>query len=311
MRHRSDSSPLGWLLLIAIIALCFAIAIELNFGAGLKRLPSKEVIQESVRDAVAVATTSLADIVATEEEVEEESAQVVSLESVPLDTAKKLFIEVTDSCDDAYRGECLVVRSAPTTTAPVLLRLRTGVVLRAEEVEAVDGRRWYKLVFDEWLRYPERLPEDQYVAADFVEVFYDEGVVEDSSLTLPSAKKIIVDRSSQTLTAYDGDVTFLEASISTGLELTPTPRGTFSVFKKTPTRYMQGPLPYLEDKQVYDLPGVPWTLYFTEWGAAIHGTFWHSNFGTPQSHGCVNMTPAEAKVLYYWADIGTVVVVRD
>ncbi|MFA5877656.1 MAG: L,D-transpeptidase, partial [Candidatus Paceibacterota bacterium] len=60
-----------------------------------------------------------------------------------------------------------------------------------------------------------------------------------------------------------------------------------------------------------DLPGVPWNLYFTLQGGAIHGTYWHTKFGEPWSHGCVNLPPAHAKKLYQWADVGTIVIVQD
>jgi lipoprotein-anchoring transpeptidase ErfK/SrfK len=72
---------------------------------------------------------------------------------------------------------------------------------------------------------------------------------------------------------------------------------------------MQGPLKGVSG-QVYDLPGVPWDLYFTAEGAVIHGAYWHDKFGQPWSHGCVNLSPQNAKKLYLWADIGTTVIVR-
>lgn len=73
---------------------------------------------------------------------------------------------------------------------------------------------------------------------------------------------------------------------------------------------MQGPIPGITD-QYYDLPGVPWNLYFTYQGAAIHGTYWHKNFGKQSSHGCVNLTTEEAQKLYNWAGVGTFVIVQD
>ncbi len=54
------------------------------------------------------------------------------------------------------------------------------------------------------------------------------------------------------------------------------------------------------DIYAYELPGVPWVSYFHETGVAFHGTYWHDNFGNEMSHGCVNMTPAEAKWLFRW-----------
>lgn len=74
---------------------------------------------------------------------------------------------------------------------------------------------------------------------------------------------------------------------------------------------MQGPLPWLLDQQYYDLPGVPWNLYFTEQGAVIHGAYWHDSFGKPYSHGCVNVAPDEARELYEWTPLGTPVIVQD
>ena len=73
---------------------------------------------------------------------------------------------------------------------------------------------------------------------------------------------------------------------------------------------MQGPLPGISD-QYYDLPGVPWDLYFTHEGGAIHGAYWHDKFGERWSHGCVNLPIEKAKELYEWTDLGTTVVVRD
>jgi len=51
----------------------------------------------------------------------------------------------------------------------------------------------------------------------------------------------------------------------------------------------------------YELPGVPWTSFFTETGVAFHGTYWHNNFGAPMSRGCINMRVEEAKWLFRWA----------
>jgi lipoprotein-anchoring transpeptidase ErfK/SrfK len=50
----------------------------------------------------------------------------------------------------------------------------------------------------------------------------------------------------------------------------------------------------------YDLPGVPWISYITESGISFHGTYWHNNFGRPRSHGCINLTPQDAKWIYRW-----------
>jgi len=236
-------------------------------------------------------------------------------ESVLLPIEKVLFeyIEVIDGCGPHYQGECLLVRSGPGEEYPVVSRLRNGIVLKVDGKVENEGLRWYKIVFDEWLRYPERQTGDWYVAADYVQILLDEGVrtIWENSYATSSKKTITVDRSEQMLYAFEGNKLFLETAISTGLELTPTPRGTFTIFKKTPSRYMQGPLPNLADRQVYDLPGVPWNLYFTHGGAVIHGAYWHDSFGSAYSHGCVNLPTSVAHTLYNWAELGTEVIVKD
>jgi len=237
----------------------------------------------------------------------------VDEEEIILPVKKVLFeyVEVLDGCGHHFEGECLNVRSGPGTEYPVVARLRNGIVLKVDGKVEHGESTWYKIIFDEWLRYPERVTGDWYVAANYVKVLLDEGnqAIENQG-NAASTKQIIVDRSDQILYAYENDELFMQEPISTGLELTPTPRGIFSIYKKTPSRYMQGPIPDIAN-QYYDLPGVPWNLYFTHGGAVIHGAYWHDSFGTKYSHGCVNLPPKQAYILYTWAELGTRVIVRD
>jgi LysM repeat protein len=113
-------------------------------------------------------------------------------------------------------------------------------------------------------------------------------------------RRIEVNLSNQTLTAWQGDVMVMHTSISSGRSGTPTVTGAFAVGTKYKAQRMTGP--------GYDLPNVPWVMYF-HGSYAIHGAYWHNNFGTPMSHGCVNMRPNEAEMLYNWAAPGTQVVV--
>lgn len=222
------------------------------------------------------------------------------------------YVEVMNSCGPYWGDNCLNVRSGPGEAYPKVAQLRNGVVLRAgDKVLGADGREWYRLVFDEWVRYPERIANEWYVAAEYVRPFSDVGPLElKPGESVSTTKRIVVDRSDQMLYAYDGDILFTKEPISSGLDLTPTPRGTFTVYKKSPTRYMQGPLPGVSD-QYYDLPGVPWNLYFTYQGGVVHGAYWHDKFGQKWSHGCVNLSPELAHQLYEWADLGMPVIVQD
>ncbi|MBI5457875.1 L,D-transpeptidase family protein [Candidatus Kaiserbacteria bacterium] len=220
------------------------------------------------------------------------------------------YIEVTDGCGPYYAGECVNMRTGPGEEYGVVMRLRIGVVLKVADIVERNEQQWYKIAFDGDIRYPERVSSNWYVAADLVHLFHNEGAHALEVNMASTSKQIIVDKSQQMLYAYDGDSLFMQEAVSTGLEFTPTPRGTFTVYKKTPSRYMQGPLPGISD-QYYDLPGVPWNLYFTQQGAVIHGAYWHDHFGQRWSHGCVNLPVETAHRLYDWADLGTKVVVQD
>lgn len=114
-----------------------------------------------------------------------------------------------------------------------------------------------------------------------------------------SGKWIDVNLSTQTLVAYEGSTPVFTARVSTGLPATPTVVGTFQIYVKYLSTVMSGP--------GYYLPNVPYTMYFYR-GYGLHGTYWHNNFGTPMSHGCVNLATPDAEWLYNWAPIGTTVV---
>jgi LysM repeat protein len=110
---------------------------------------------------------------------------------------------------------------------------------------------------------------------------------------------IDVNLSTQRITAYQGQTPVYSALVSTGLPGTPTVVGTFSIYVKYLSAPMSGP--------GYYLPNVPHTMYFYR-GFALHGAYWHNNFGHPMSHGCVNLSLPDAEWFYNWASVGTKVV---
>jgi LysM repeat protein len=113
----------------------------------------------------------------------------------------------------------------------------------------------------------------------------------------PDGKRWIeVNLSDQTLTAWQGDVALMYTSVSTGKASTPTVTGRFHIGTKYTAQRMIGP--------GYNLPNVPAVMYFYQ-GYAIHGAYWNPPFGTPSSHGCVNVRPSEAEQLFKWAPAGT------
>jgi lipoprotein-anchoring transpeptidase ErfK/SrfK len=120
-----------------------------------------------------------------------------------------------------------------------------------------------------------------------------------------SGKWIEVDLSTQTLTLYIDNTVVAQFLISSGKAATPTVIGEGRIYAKYPVQTMTGTI----NGEYYYVPNIKWVSYFYG-GEAFHGTYWHSNFGHPMSHGCINMTEADAKVLYDFAPIGTKVIVH-
>ncbi|MFN8591000.1 MAG: L,D-transpeptidase [Thermomicrobiales bacterium] len=104
----------------------------------------------------------------------------------------------------------------------------------------------------------------------------------------------------QYLWAYQGDQVLWQGYISSGTALHQTPTGTFHVLSKLPVQTMEGVI----GGEYYNVPDVPDVMYFTDFGHALHGTYWHNNFGTPMSHGCINLPMDVAEWMYQWAPLG-------
>lgn len=109
---------------------------------------------------------------------------------------------------------------------------------------------------------------------------------------------IDINLSTQLLTAYEGNEAVRSFVISSGRAGTPTVVGEFSIWIKVRIQDMSGPGYYLTD--------VPYVMYFFE-DYGIHGTYWHDNFGTPMSAGCVNMTIDDSYWMFQFASVGTTV----
>jgi lipoprotein-anchoring transpeptidase ErfK/SrfK len=114
-------------------------------------------------------------------------------------------------------------------------------------------------------------------------------------------KHIYVDLATQTLSAYQGDMLFMQTLVSTG-KWGKTPTGEFTIWEKIRSTKMSGG----QGADYYYLPNVPYVMFFSGSGISagrgfsLHGTYWHNNFGHPMSHGCVNMRTVDAEKLYYW-----------
>ncbi|MBN1285213.1 MAG: L,D-transpeptidase [Anaerolineae bacterium] len=118
-------------------------------------------------------------------------------------------------------------------------------------------------------------------------------------------KYIEINLGTHVLAAYENGEKIFETRVTSGdtfywedgtTDYFETPDGGFKVMLKAPARHMgsRGTL------GSFDYPGVPWCTFFTDTGLAIHGTYWHNDFGTQRSHGCINMRPEEALWVFRW-----------
>jgi lipoprotein-anchoring transpeptidase ErfK/SrfK len=110
-----------------------------------------------------------------------------------------------------------------------------------------------------------------------------------------------VNLTNQTASAYEGKNLIQSFVVSTGTWEHPTVTGQYQVYVKYQYADMAGP--------GYYLPDVPNVMYFYK-GYGLHGTYWHSNFGIPMSHGCVNFSIPDSAWLFDFADVGTVVYIH-
>ena len=116
-------------------------------------------------------------------------------------------------------------------------------------------------------------------------------------------KHISVDLSKQRLYAYEGNQQIFEFPVSTG-KWGRTPTGEYKIWVKLLRTRMSGG----SGNDYYNLPNVPYTMFFyndkvpKSRGYALHGAYWHNNFGYTMSHGCVNIRPEDAGKLFEWAE---------
>jgi len=113
-------------------------------------------------------------------------------------------------------------------------------------------------------------------------------------------REIVVVLSTQAAYAYEDGILQKAVRVSSGKPSTPTVEGAYEVWLKRRSQTMSGP--------GYTLDNVEWVVYFHE-EYAIHGTYWHINFGQPMSRGCVNMRNEDARWFYEFATVGTPVFV--
>jgi hypothetical protein len=150
-------------------------------------------------------------------------------------------------------------------------------------------------------RVPDRLTTDSFPHEPTSQLAQDYLWDEMDYLKTTSEHWIEINLSTQRLIAWEGDRSVYAVIVSTGQAATPTPTGVFSIYTTYDVTRMQG--------ADYDVPDVPYAMFY-DGNYAIHGAYWHNNFGVPVSHGCTNVAVNHAGWLYDWAYIGSPVVVH-
>ncbi len=173
----------------------------------------------------------------------------------------------------------------------VVNKLYYGTVYRVVETVADEKGSW-------WYRLQEGIT---YAPGPYVPSWSLKNIAPEEVAPISSGrtdKWIQISIADQTLVCYEGEAAVFSTRIGSGLWDTPTPRGEFHVLYKRPTRRMIGG----QGKDEYDLPGVAFPVYFTWSGVAIHGTYWHNDYGRRHSHGCVNVSNQAARWIFRWVD---------
>jgi hypothetical protein len=196
-------------------------------------------------------------------------------------------------------GEIVVpfsdTRKAPYVYADRGYRLFYGTTHWVKKVVVTREEKsiWYE-IYDSYLK------KNFYVSAHAMRLIPNDELSLLSPEVPDAEKHIVVDLSTQLVTAFEGEKLVFSERCASGVKGTDTPKGEFRTYHKGPSVHMTNEGDALENESVYSLPGVPWCSFFTGAGNAFHGTYWHNDYGLPRSHGCVNLPSEAAKFIYRW-----------
>ena len=193
--------------------------------------------------------------------------------------------------------------TSPSTNSGKKYRFYGGCVFHVIET-AVDegGQGWYKVVDD----YPPRQNTNhQWVLAR------DLRRIPRAEITpinpFAGNKRIEVNLDNQSLTCFEDNTLVFQTLVASGLAgQHATPKGQHCTLLKQASRHMSNiPYPGMEGPASnpgdrFDLPGIPWNIFFDLEGRAIHGAYWHNDFGIRRSHGCLNVGMKAAQWIYRW-----------
>jgi hypothetical protein len=170
-----------------------------------------------------------------------------------------------------------VTRDRPNGKVIGSLAPRTVVTI----LERSDDERFVRIADDEWIS-----------RADLRAAT----LAEPPTGAAPDEKWFDVDLDDQVLVAYEGTRPVYATLVSTGKWQHETPVGVTRVVSKHETARMDSDKP----GELYSVADVPWTMYYDR-SFALHTSYWHDGFGGVRSHGCVNLSPRDARILYHWS----------
>lgn len=168
-------------------------------------------------------------------------------------------------------------------------------------VEGPDQQPWYQISDELWDGFI------YYVPAQHLSPYTRDELTPIAPDVPAADKSIEVSLTWQTLSAFEGSQMVFRTKVSTGIKTnvpsgglpTTTPTGTHYIYSKMPSKHM-GIGRLTDNLSDRALPGVPFTSFFAEGGYALHGTYWHNNYGWPMSRGCINMRPQDAQWIFRW-----------
>lgn len=192
-----------------------------------------------------------------------------------------------------FYTDSIPVYSGPGYNAPLTDKILYPYInmVQVYATQSADGVDWNLIGPNQWV-------EARILATVTPNTTPPEGVT--------TGRWIDVDLAEQTLAVYENNRLVFATVIASGLDPFWTRPGLFQIYQKKETETMRNNDP----TDYYYLDNVPWTMYFDK-ARALHGAYWRTRFGYPQSHGCVNLSVGDAHWLFNWAHEGDYVYVHD
>jgi hypothetical protein len=186
-----------------------------------------------------------------------------------------------------------LARARATERVPVYSAVQGGRVVRKLEGRApVSVLEIARDAEDNPIAY--RVGEAEWVHASEMRLAL---ATEPPPLTGPHERWFDIDLDQQVMVAYEGALPVYATLISAGSRQNPTETGVYRIWIK----FAETDMSDLADESPYSVATVPWSQFFAK-DLALHTAYWHDTFGTARSHGCINLSPLDARFLYFWSE---------